>query len=214
MTYATRFQYLLDKATVIAQARTALNPVGSPLPVLFFVTDPARIAHPEDIAEHLPQGCGIIYRHFGEAHALQRAQLLSRIARLRNLTLLIGDDADLAFEVGAHGVHLPERNLDKAPGLAAEFPDFILTAACHSLETLHRPEIDALDAVFASPVFASRSASATEATTLGVKGIRGFVDASPVPVYGLGGISCDTIPQLRDTGLFGVAAVDAFSLKD
>lgn len=214
MTYATRFQYLLDKATVIAHARTALNPGGSPLPVLFFVTDPARITHPEDIAEHLPAGCGIIYRHFGEGHALQRARLLSRIATERHLTLLIGDDADLAFEVGAHGVHLPERSLDKAPGLAAEFPDFILTAACHSVEALHRPEIDALDAVFASPIFTSRSASAVDATTLGVKGIRTFVDASPVPVYGLGGISCDTIPQLRDSGLWGVAAVDAFNLKD
>lgn len=211
MTYATRFQYLLDKATVIAHARPALNPV---LPVLFFVTDPARIAHPEDIAEHLPRGCGIIYRHFGESHALQRARLLSRIAADRHLTLLIGDDSDLALEVGAHGVHLPERNLDKAPGLAAEFPKFILTAACHSFETLHRPEIAALDAVFVSPVFASRSASAAEVATLGVKGIRTFVDASPVPVYGLGGISCDTIPRLSDCGLSGVAAVDAFSLKD
>jgi thiamine-phosphate pyrophosphorylase len=214
MTYATRFQYLLDKATVIAQPRAALNPDGSSLPVLFFVTDPARIAHPEDIAEHLPSGCGIIYRHFGEAHALQRARLLSRIAAERHLTLLIGDDADLAFEVGAQGVHLPERHLAKAPALAAEFPDFILTAACHGLETLQRSEIDALDAVFVSPVFASRSASAADTTALGVKGIRSYVDASPVPVYGLGGISCDTIPQLRDSGLSGVAAVDAFSLKD
>lgn len=214
MTYATRFQYLLDKATVIAQARPALNPAGSSLPVLFFVTDPARITHPEDIAEHLPAGCGVIYRHFGEAHALQRAQLLSRIARLRNLTLLIGDDAELAAEVGAHGVHLPERNLDKAPALAAAFPDFVFTAACHSLDMLHRPEIEALDAVFVSPLFASRSPSAAQATALGVKGIRAFVDASPVPVYGLGGVSCDTIPQLRDSGLSGVAAVDAFSLKD
>lgn len=184
------------------------------MPVLFFVTDPARIAHPEDIAEHLPAGCGIVYRHFGEAHALRRAHLLSRIALVRNLTLLIGDDAALAVEVGAHGVHLPERNLDQAPVLAAEYPDFVLTAACHDLETLHRPEINALNALFVSPVFSSGSASAAQVAALGVKGVTGFVDASPVPVYGLGGISCDTISRLRDCGLSGVAAVDAFSLKD
>lgn len=213
MTYATRFQYLFDKATAIAQAQGLLNPAFR-LPQLFFFTDPQRITHPEDIAEHLPTGTGIVYRHFGEGHALQRAQLLSRIADRRGLTLLIGDDEALAAEVGARGVHLPERHLHQAPEIIDRHPDLVLTAACHSLETLKRPEVRHLEAVFVSPVFVSRSPSAAHIEALGVKGVESYVDASPVPVYGLGGISCDTISQLRDSGLAGVAAVDAFSLKD
>ncbi|MEI9903203.1 MAG: thiamine phosphate synthase [Asticcacaulis sp.] len=69
-------------------------------------------------------------------------------------------------------------------------------------------------ALFVSPVFVSESASAQGVPPLGVKGIREIVGNSAVPVYGLGGINCDSITRLHDCGLAGVGAVDAFSLKD
>ena len=214
MTYKTRFQYLLDKATDIAHARAVLNPSHPRLPSLFFVTDPKRITHPEDVAAHLPSGCGIIYRHFGENHALQRAQLLRRIADDHGLVLLIGDDDALAESVGADGIHLPERNVARAPELRQRHSGWLLTAACHSLAGLNSPAIDSLDAIVVSPVFVSQSPSAAHVDSLGIKGAQVFADASPVPVYGLGGINCDTIERLRDSGLSGVAAVDAFRLND
>jgi thiamine-phosphate pyrophosphorylase len=211
MTYKTRFQYLFDKARDIAQAQGVLNPPDPRLPPLFFVTDPKRTPHPEDIVAHLPAGCGVIYRAFGEGHALQRARLLRKIASDDGLVLLIGDDDALAREIEADGIHLPERGLDRAPGLAR---DFLVTVACHSLDTIRRPNIHAAHAALVSPVFASRSPSAAGVEPLGIKGVRAFTDASPIPVYGLGGISCDTIGMLKGSGLSGVAAVDAFSLVD
>lgn len=211
MTYKTRFQYLFDKARDIAQAQAVWNPPNPRLPPLFFVTDPKRTPHPEDIVAHLPAGCGVIYRHFGESHALQRARLLRRIADEDGLVLFIGDDDALAAEIGADGVHLPERHMERVSALA---DTFLVTVACHSIEAIRRPELHAAHAVLVSPVFASRSASAAGIEPLGVKGVRTFAEASPVPVYGLGGISCDTIGMLKDSGLSGVAAVDAFSLND
>ena len=211
MTYKTRFQYLFDKARDIAQAQAILNPPDPRMPPLFFVTDPRRTPHPEDIVAHLPAGCGVIYRSFGESHALQRARLLRKIADDDGLVLFIGDDETMAREVGAHGVHLPERGIERAPALAG---DFLVTAACHAIEAVRRPEIHAVHAVLVSPVFVSRSASAAGVEPLGVKGVRALVEVSPVPVYGLGGINCDTIGILKDSGLSGVAAVDAFGLSD
>jgi thiamine-phosphate pyrophosphorylase len=214
MTYKTRFQYLFDRAKEIAHPYALLNPAQTALPPLFFVTDPARIPHPEDIAANLPEGCGLIYRHFGEAHAPQRARLLRKIAEDQGLTLLIGADAVLAEEVAAHGVHLPERQLAEAPGLRVRHPGWIITAACHAPEILKRHEIEALDAVFISPVFVSQSPSARRVEPLGTKGVRALTEIAPLPVFALGGINCDTIASLRDCGLSGVAAVDAFNLKD
>lgn len=216
MTFKTRFQYLFDRAADIAHQREASNPHDPRLPPLFFFTDPARTPHPEDIAAHLPAGCGVVYRHFGEHHALQRARLLKRIAGDRSLVLLIGDDHDLALEVEAAGVHLREVSLPHAALLRRNHPELTLTAACHDAATLKNPAVveGQVAALFVSPVFDSRSASAEGAVPLGVKGARDMAEASPVPVYGLGGINCDTIPRLRDCGLAGVAAVDAFNLKD
>jgi thiamine-phosphate pyrophosphorylase len=213
MTYKTRFQYLFDKASDIAHAARASSPHGLRLPPLFFVTDPARIRHPEDIAEHLPQGCGMIYRHFGESHARERARLLRRISRDRDLTFLIGEDDVLAAEVEADGVHLREHSLDRADAMAR--PGWIVTAACHGADALKRAEAKkGLAAVFVSPVFASASPSAQGIAPLGAKGARALAEAATLPVLALGGITCDTIEHLRDCGLSGVAAVEAFKLED
>lgn len=216
MTFRTRFQYLFDKAADIAHGSLASNPAERNLPPLFFFTDPARTPHPEDIAAHLPAGCGIVYRHFGEHHALQRARLLKTIARDLGLTLLIGKDRDLALEIEADGIHLPERSLDQVANLRQTYPQLILTAACHGHDCLRRPAISEgrVDAVFVSPVFVSGSASARGVHPLGLAGAKEMAEASAVPVYGLGGINCDTIARLHDCGLAGVAAVDAFNLKD
>lgn len=213
MTYKTRFKYLFDKATDIAHAAHALNPKALHLPPLFFISDPQRTPHPEDIATLLPQGCGIIYRHFGESHAAQRAQLLRRIATDHGLVLLIGEDHDLALEIGADGIHLREQSFSRAAQLHADYPNLKLTMACHDPATAADIPIDAgLSAIFASPVFASASPSAAGKAPLGLKGARTFIDATSVPVYGLGGITCDNIGSLHDSGLSGVAAVDAFRM--
>ena len=213
MTYKTRFQYLFDKASDIAHAARASSLHEKVLPPLFFVTDPSRIRHPEDIAPHLPAGCGIIYRHFGEPHAAERARLLRRISRDHGLVLLIGEDEALATEIEADGVHMREVSLGRAGAIAR--PDWIITAACHSNDALERANAQAgLDAMFVSPVFASASASAQGVLPLGAKGAKARAEASSRPVFALGGITCDTIEQLRDCGLYGVAAVDAFKLAD
>ncbi len=215
MTFKTRFQYLLDKANDIAQGRIALNPSSQGLPALFYLTDPVRTPHPEDIAAHLPEGCGIIYRHFGDSHAPQRARLLRKIASDRDLVLLIGEDVELALEVGADGVHLREQSINKAAELHERHPELILTAACHDLATLRAlSDSSGLQAVFVSPVFESRSPSAVGAAPLGVKGVQKFTEITTLAVYGLGGIGCDNIGRLRDSGLSGIGAVEAFSLAD
>jgi thiamine-phosphate pyrophosphorylase len=210
MTYKTRFQYLLDKARDIAQAH---SPLKTQLPPLFFFTDPIRTPHPEDIAIHMPEGCGLIYRHFGEAHAHQRARLLRKIARDNGLMLLIGEDDALALDVEADGVHLRETSLHRAARLHEAHPHLILTAACHDAARLGNLDGESgLSALFMSPVFASHSPSAQGVTPLGLKAVREMTALSRLPVYGLGGIGCDTIVSLKDSGLAGVGAVDAFRL--
>ncbi|MGZ3306087.1 MAG: thiamine phosphate synthase [Asticcacaulis sp.] len=215
MTYRTRFSYLFDKATAIAEAARASTPHAPLLPPLFFVTDPQRIHHPEDICTHLPEGCGVIYRSFGESHARERAHLLRRITRDHGLLLLIGEDDALAAEAEADGLHLRERSLTRAGEIAAAHPEWRITAACHNAAAVEAAQAKAgLSAIFISPVFNSQSASAQGVTPLGTSGVKALTALSSLPVYGLGGITCDTIDQLRGCGLSGVAAVDAFRLAD
>lgn len=203
----------MNRARDIARHAHMSSANGRDLPALFYVTDPKRTPHPEEIVAHLPAGAGVIYRHFGDPHAEAHARVLRTLCDDNGVKLLIGQDVELAEEVAADGVHLPERALANAPDVRERHHDWLITGACHGCERLDLAEVTALDAIFISPVFASQSPSAKGVAPLGLRGIQSFCDLSPVPVVGLGGIGADNAEQLTHSGLAGFGAVEAFQLK-
>lgn len=154
-------------------------------------------------AARLPAGAAIVYRSFGSAAAEATARRLKEVARARGLVLLIGQDAALAARVGADGVHLPERLAHRAAALKRRRPDWIVTAAAHSLPAARTA---GPDAVVVSAVFPSRSASA--GTPLGPLRLAAMVRASGRPAYALGGVNAQTARRLLGAGVVGLAAVD------
>jgi len=178
------------------------------LPNLLFFTDPTRTADPEAIAARLPRGAGVVFRAFGAPDAIERGLRLKAIARDRRLILVIGADATLAAQLRANGVHLPERLAHRARRLKAAHPLWMVTAAAHSALGARRALALGADAVVVSTVFASRSASA--GAPLGPLKLAILVRRVKGPVYGLGGIDNKKARLLKDTGLAGLAAVDAF----
>lgn len=180
-----------------------------PLPRLLFVTDPIRTPHPETIAARLPAGAGVIYRAFGAVDAPARGAVLKAIAVERGLVLLIGADIALADACGADGVHLPERMTAEAAHLRTQRPDWILTAAAHSLAAAVAAHQAGCDAVLVSTVFASSSASA--APPMGAERFAAFVAAAPLPVYALGGVNAETASQLSGSGAQGFAMIEGLT---
>jgi thiamine-phosphate pyrophosphorylase len=173
---------------------------------MVFVTDPLRTLDPTTIAARLPHGSGVIYRAFGAPDAASVARALRRIADARGLTLLIGADERLAADIGADGVHLPQRLVGQGPRLRARRPAWILTGAAHDARALKSAELAGLDAAFTSPVFASRSPSAHG--QLGPIRFANLVRRAQLPVYALGGVNHRTASRLLSTGAAGLAAVD------
>lgn len=180
-----------------------------PAPRLLFFTDPVRTPDPEAIAERLPPGSAVVYRSFGAGQALDRAQGLREITTRRGLTLLIGADPELALRVGADGVHLPERLIATVATVRARRPDWLITAATHSVAAARAANSMGVDAIVISPVFASNSASAGQ--PLGLAGLQAIVAASNAPAYALGGVNARTAVHLLESHVIGFAAVEAFS---
>ncbi|WP_082554612.1 MULTISPECIES: thiamine phosphate synthase [unclassified Caulobacter] len=182
---------------------------GKPLPNLLFFTDPERTPDPERAAERLPIGAAVVFRAFGAPDAAARGRRLRQITRRRGLTLLVGADAALALEIEADGLHLPERLAAQAPDLRVAHPDWLITLAAHDLAAALAGAATGADALVVSPVFPSRSPSA--GAPLGVDGLKQIVEAVEAPVYALGGVRADTATLLLDTGIVGIAAVEALS---
>jgi thiamine-phosphate pyrophosphorylase len=182
---------------------------GIVLPNLLFFTDPARVADPEAVAERLPRGAAIVFRAFGASDAVEQGQRLRAIADARGLVLLVGADAVLAKAIKADGLHMPQRLVADISRLRAELPTYLITAAAHDTEALQAAEQAGADAAVVSPIFASNSPSA--GAPLGVEGLEALVRATSLPVYALGGVRADTAARLADTGVVGLAAVEALA---
>ena len=174
-----------------------------------FFTDPVRTPNPEGVAERLPAGAAVVFRAFGAPDAEARGRKLREITHRRDLLLLIGADADLAERLNADGLHLPERMAAELPAIRSRHPDWWLTLAAHGEDAARAGAAAGADALVVSPVFPSVSPSA--GTSLGVEALKRIVTAVPAPIYALGGVRAGTVERLLDSGIVGIAAVEAFS---
>ena len=189
-------------AVDLNRAAAAVSPCVAHLPPLLFFTDPIRTPRPWETAARLPPGAGVVYRHFGAPDAAETAILLQRSTQDAGVRLLIGLDDGLAEVIGADGVHLPQRALDRAAVLRAAHPDWILTGAVH--EALDAPP--ALDAVVLSPVFTAGGAS-SRTQAMGLEAFRALADRLDRPAYALGGLNARNARTLTGSGACGLAAV-------
>ena len=182
---------------------------GKPLPNLLFFTDPERTPDPEGVAERLPTGAAVVFRAFGAQDATKQGLRLREITTRRGLLLFVGADEVLAQEVEADGLHLPERLAADLPRLRAEHPDWLITIAAHHQAAAKAGAAAGADALVVSPIFPSHSPSA--GAPLGVEGLKRIIEAVETPIYALGGIRADTVARLADTGIVGIAAVEAMN---
>lgn len=172
-----------------------------------FMSDPERTPDILRSAAGLPFGSTMIYRHFGAENKYAVAKALRQICFVRNIQFLIGQDEGLAREIGADGLHLPERELVRAEVLRARYPDWLLSGAVHRRGNLR--QCAGLDAAIVSPVFESQSPSAGRA--IGVAGFTDIVRASDVAVFALGGVNAETALKLVGSGASGLAGVSGFA---
>ncbi len=194
----------MGSIAVLAALAARLNrEAGRPaIPALYFFTDPARTPDPVAIAERLPRGSAVVFRHFGRPERFELARALGRVCRVRALKLLIAADPLLAERIGADGVHWPE---SLAPRHRGRFP--LEIAAAHSRRAILRASAAGFDACVLAPVFKSRSPSASR--PLGIVQASAIIRNAEIPVVALGGVNAHTARQLTGRGFAGLAAVDA-----
>lgn len=175
-----------------------------PPPPLLFFTDPERTPEPWIVAQALPVGAGVVYRHFGVPDARETALRLRGVTRAGGVLLLIGRDATLAEEIGADGVHLPEASAGEAAALSAAHPGWLITAAFH--DRASPPDPTGIDALVVSPIFQAGGVSAAS-EPLGIERLRTLTRLSSRPVYALGGIDASNARRLEGSGVCGIAGV-------
>jgi thiamine-phosphate pyrophosphorylase len=144
----------------------------------------------------LPRGAGVVVRHYGLEAGARRDLLrkVAKIARKKQLILVIAGGNPGISGAGAHNA--PRRH----PGLR--------TASAHSRREAVAAARAGVDAVFVSPVFATRSHPG--ARPLGPIRFGLTVRGLGIPVVALGGMNAKRARRLGALGASGWAAIDAW----
>lgn len=131
---------------------------------------------------------------------LQLARETVRRARPFAARVLVNGSLELARAAGADGVHLDSTAAAK---LAARPDCEWVGVSCHdAAELAHAAALEA-DFALLSPVLPTRSHPG--AATLGWDRFAALAAASPIPVYGLGGLERNDIAAAQSHGAHGVA---------
>ncbi|UTW59072.1 thiamine phosphate synthase [Kordiimonas sp. SCSIO 12603] len=176
------------------------------VPNLIFMTDSERVPDIVSACSRLPAGSIIICRDYHHVDRRGFAAELRAITRENNQFLMVAGDIELAHYVGADGYHMPEYQLKKPPNLA----DLgLVSAACHTRQSLKKAERLAVDFALMSPVFPTASHPGIQ--HIGVHRLKRIIEGVKVPVVALGGVNRNTVGALKGLPLIGIAAIDAFS---
>ncbi|MGQ2965412.1 Nudix family hydrolase [Methylophilus sp.] len=134
-------------------------------------------------------------------HAL--AQLSAKVLSLcaaYDCRCLLNGSPELATQLGYHGVHL---NSQRLMAMTTRPDNLLVGASCHDLEQLQQAQHLQLDFALLSPVLPT--ASHPGANNLGWEKFADLLSGLEIPVYGLGGMRPQHLPQALASGARGIA---------
>ena len=168
-----------------------------PLPRLWLMTDERLGEGLFEAMARLPDGAGIVFRHYRLDPARRRVLFdeVRRRAGDRGQLLLLGGPAEEARTWGADGSH------GRGPG------EGLRSAPAHDRAELRAAEAAGADLAFLSPVFATRSHPGVPA--LGARRFDALAAQARLPVIALGGMDARRFRLLNEA--YGWAAIEAWT---
>ncbi len=157
----------------------------------------------ERLEQALQQGLRLIQvrdKGWPPARRLAFAEAVTRLAHAYGALVVINDDAEIARQAGADGLHLSSGQL----AACTSRPDFTwVGASCHSAEEIGRAGELGLDYALLSPVLPTPSHP--ESSGLGWPEFGRLLNGNSLPVFALGGMKNELLAVAQDHGAHGIA---------
>ena len=183
---------------------------------VYLVTDPALgggRALEDIVAQAIAGGATMVQLRDPDAKGRALAETgrrLLAVTRARTIPLIVNDRVDIAFAIGADGVHLGQSDMDAIAARNLLGPDAIIglsVANAHELEA-SRNAVGAVDYLGVGPVFTT--GTKTDAgDAIGLEGISWMRRAVELPLVAIGGIKAENTAGVIAAGCDGVAVVSA-----
>lgn len=181
-------------------------------PVLMWVTDRIRSDAPLPELAQTASGSGIDLIQVREPR-LDRLPLELLVRAMSTVSgpetsVLVNSDIELAKKLGV-GVHLPESGPSIGEARAILGERALVGRSVHSTDAAR--ESAGASYLVAGHVFETDSKAGR--SPLGLDSFAEIVDASPVPVLAIGGITPERVPLVLERGAAGIAVLSPFTSK-
>ena len=141
---------------------------------------------------------------------IEQGRALLAVLKPLGVRLIINDRPDVAYAIGADGVHVGQGDLPPEAARAILGPDAIIgLSITHPDEMAHVPW-DIIDHIGVGPVL-SRGVKADAAEPMGVSGLRLCIQRTRKPVVAIGGMTICAVPDIIAAGADGIAVVAAIA---
>lgn len=143
-----------------------------------------------------------------------QAQALRSLTREYEVTYIINDDASLALQVDADGVHLGGEDGSVAAARALLSADKLIGVSCYNRRALaQQAELDGADYIAFGAFFAS--SVKPQAVVSSVDMLQQARQETKLPIVAIGGITVENGEQLLQAGADALAVISAvFSASD
>jgi len=144
----------------------------------------------------------------------QEVEMLARrmipITRGADVPLVINDHPNVAAAVGSEGVHVGQDDLDVAGTRGIVGPSCFVGKSTHSLEQARAAMAEGADYIGFGPLYAT--GTKPDYVPIGVQDIREVHRGARCPVFCIGGINLQTLPEVIEAGAQRMVIVSALLL--
>jgi thiamine-phosphate pyrophosphorylase len=139
------------------------------------------------------------------AEIAQIAAKVHRIAAERGVPLIINDHPEIARVVLAEGIHLGQDDMALAEAREIAGPDCMVGKSTHSVDQAIRAFHEGADYIGFGPIFATPTKP--DYPPIGLNEIQTVHDAVRIPIFCIGGIKLDNLPEVLAAGARRVVIV-------
>jgi thiamine-phosphate pyrophosphorylase len=163
-------------------------------------------AFAELVGQFVAAGVGAIQlreKNLDDRELLARARQLCDSTHGTSTLAMINDRPDIAALAQADGVHLGQDDMTVKDARTIVGPRTLIGVSTHHIEQARRAVLDGANYLGAGPTFPSRTKSFD--AFAGLAYLRELAAENGLPVFAIGGIDADNLPQVIEAGVTRVA---------
>ena len=169
----------------------------------------------EAVEQAVKGGCTVVQLREKDCSSLEFYETALRVKKITDqykIPLIINDRVDIALAVNADGVHVGQDDLPAASVRRILGGDKVIGVSAGSVREAVKAREDGSDYLGVGAMHATSTKTDADVTTVEeLKKIREMVD---LPIVAIGGMNKQTLPELKGTGVDGIAVVSAVIAAD